>query len=389
MKTENLLLFGGLGLGAFYFLSKRGATGGGGFFGGGQQRTFTIPANTYTSPTGGFVPAGTYNESQLPSIGFVQYPENSGNWFHYTQLAPTSGVPAGTQTSGPQWYNQVLNYVNTGIQLYNTAGGLATSINQKIKATAVDWNNSIVTVELGFGYVNYNGNIDPTTRLDKKSFDNSQRITIENNGQQAIIKFISGNQITKQATVDFYNEKLTGFDAGSVMNGIYIGSIGYCGSYLEPNYDTVTKIMGTKKYVNQDTLLSKTEYRGYTIEKSRSIEDGSIYLIITKNGKYVTSPRNIKYAKTIIDREIGDNNEIGAVYNYQHPKSVTHCFDGTYSDAGKGACAYHGGAHEIKLNRKGQRVYTGKGELMHYSPYRKQYKKNWARKKGSDRPTML
>ena len=146
MKTENLLLFGGLGLGAFYFLSKRGATGGGGFFGGGQQRTFTIPANTYSLPTGGFVPAGTYNESQLPSIGFVQYPENSGNWFHYTQLAPTSGVPAGTQTSGVQWYNQVMNYVNTGIQLYNTAGTLATSINQKIKATSVDWNNSVVTV---------------------------------------------------------------------------------------------------------------------------------------------------------------------------------------------------------------------------------------------------
>lgn len=326
MKTENLLLFGGLGLGAYYFLSKRGATttytGSGGS--SSQERTYNIPANTYTYPSGGYVPAGTYTESQLPSLGFVMYPENSRQYYHYTQLAPTSGVQAGTQTSGTQWYNQIMNYVNTGIQLYNTAGTLATSISQKIKATAVDWNNSIVTVQLGFGYVNYNGNIDPTTRLDKKSFDNTQRITIDNNGQQAIIKFIQGNQVKKQATVDFYNEKLIGFDAGSVMNGIYIGSIGACGSYVEPNYDTVTNIMG-----------------------------------------------------------------IGAVYNYQHPKAVTHCFDGTYSDAGKGACAYHGGAHEIKLNKKGQRVYTGKGELMHYMPYRKQYKKNWARKKGSDRPTML
>lgn len=79
-------------------------------------------------------------------------------------------------------------------------------------------------------------------------------------------------------------------------------------------------------------------------------------------------------------------NGIGSNYDYMHPKAITHCFDGTYSDAGKGACSYHGGAHEIKL-RKGQRDYTGKGKYEHYAPYRRQYKSNWAKNK--DKVTTL
>lgn len=69
---------------------------------------------------------------------------------------------------------------------------------------------------------------------------------------------------------------------------------------------------------------------------------------------------------------------IGSIYRYNHPKGLTHCQDGTYSDAAKGACSYHGGAHEIKL-RKGMRDYTGKGNYDHYMSYRKAYKNSWAK----------
>lgn len=70
---------------------------------------------------------------------------------------------------------------------------------------------------------------------------------------------------------------------------------------------------------------------------------------------------------------------IGSIYPYNHPKGLTHCQDGTYSDAAKGACSYHGGAHEIKL-RKGKRDYSGKGNYDHYMGYRKAYKNSWAKK---------
>ena len=69
---------------------------------------------------------------------------------------------------------------------------------------------------------------------------------------------------------------------------------------------------------------------------------------------------------------------IGSIYKYNHPKGLTHCQDGTYSDSHKGACSYHGGAHEIKL-RKGMRDYTGKGNYEHYMSYRKAYKNTWAK----------
>jgi hypothetical protein len=188
----------------------------------------------------------------------------------------------------------------------------------KIKSTAVDWNNSSVSVDLFYGLtppeieaVKFIGKIDPTTKTVNTIKD--QSIEIIGNGQQTTIRFIKAGKIQRQAVIDFFNEKLVGFDAGSV------GISGYS------NIDTVTSIYG-----------------------------------------------------------------IGSVYDYNHPKGITHCFDGTYSDSHKGACSYHGGAHEIKL-RKGKRDYSGKGNYEHYLPYRKSYKANWARKnKGSsDRVVTL
>jgi hypothetical protein len=391
MKTEQILILGGIGAGALYFLSKMPSFGGGG---GTRERTFTIPANTYASPNGGYIPAGTYKESELLGIGFVEYPQGSKTYYHYSQLAPQSGIPSGTNTSSSNWLSQVQQYINLGVQLYNTAGGIATSVQQTLKSTAVDWNNSTVTVNLKFGYVTYTGIIDPTSIVNKKSFDNTQQITIQGNGQQTIIKYIEGNQVKKQATIDFYNEKLIGFDAGSVgLSGIYIGSVGENGRMVEPNYDRVTSMYGigalkgkgsrAKNAYNREVDAYK--YFVYNVDSGR-VEAGFEYkedakdLAMDYYNAKVLSLRQMKQMGIEDPRARWKYIEgIGAVYNYQHPKSLTHCFDGTYSDAGKGACAYHGGAHEIKLNKKGQRVYTGKGELMHYAPYRRQYKTDWAR----------
>jgi len=402
MKTEQLLILGGIGAGALYFLSKMPSFGGGG---GTRERTFTIPANTYASPNGGYIPAGTYKESELLGIGFVEYPQGSKTYYHYSQLAPQSGIPSGTNTSSSNWLSQVQQYINLGVQLYNTAGGIATSVQQTLKSTAVDWNNSTVTVNLKFGYVTYTGIIDPTSIVNKKSFDNTQQITIQGNGQQTIIKYIQGNQVKKQATIDFYNEKLIGFDAGSVgLSGIYIGSVGENGRMIEPNYDTVTSMYGigaVKKKWKVDEYFAREynrdvdslKYFVYDLNRNKILEasfskseaeyqaldynadDDNIVVLSLKQLKQ----RGIPDPRPSMKYDLKTLTKIGAVYNYQHPKSLTHCFDGTYSDAGKGACAYHGGAHEIKLNKKGQRVYTGKGELMHYAPYRRKYKTDWAR----------
>ncbi|NDG32065.1 hypothetical protein EB118_18565, partial [bacterium] len=254
-------------------------------------------------------------ESQLPSLGYVLY---QGKWYHQTQFP----APAGTDNTSPSWLAYLNTAIQTGTQLYTTGMAIYSSFQKDIKSTKVDWNNSVVTVRLVYGYATptsgaiiYQGDINPTTKDTRTHQD--QSIDISGNGQQTIIKFIKNGAIQKQATIDFYNEKLIGFDAGSVgISGIYIGAF--------DNIDTVTNMYG-----------------------------------------------------------------VGSIYDYNHPKGLTHCFDGTYSDSHKGACSYHGGAHEIKL-KKGKRDYTGKGVYDHYVGYRKAYKKNWAKNnRASDKVVTL
>ena len=287
---NNLIVFGALGVGAYLLL--KGKLGGG-------ERMFTLP-------NGQRVP-----ESQLPSLGYVKYNEQ---WYPASSLQPPN-VPAGTDPNSPTWLSYVNAALQTGQQLLVLGGNISEQFIKTIKSTAVDWNNQNITVNLKYGYLSHNGVVNPTTSLNKTYQD--QAINISGNGQQTIIKFTKAGQVQKTATIDFYNEKLLGFDAGSVgITGIYIGSA--------DNIDTVTNMYG-----------------------------------------------------------------IGSVYKYNHPKGLTHCQDGTYSDSHKGACSYHGGAHEIKL-RKGSRDYSGKGSYEHYASYRKQYKNKWAKQnRYSDRVTTL
>jgi hypothetical protein len=313
---NKILLYGAIGLGAYLLLTnKKDSTNSGG--GSGGERTYTIQPNQYPN-----VPAGTYRESELLGLGFVEYPVGSGEYFHQTQFV----APPNTDTTSPTWLNYLNTAINLGTTLYTTVTNVASAV-KKMKTTEVKWDNNIVAVDLAYGYAVYRGFIDPTSNITKTAATLSIQIR-PLAGNKVSIKFVRSEitntgQVTsiveKEGTIDFATRTLTGFDAGSI-SGVYMA--GYCNTCLRPNYDVPVNIMG-----------------------------------------------------------------IGSTYDYMHPKAITHCFDGTYSDAGKGACSYHGGAHEIKL-RKNVRDFTGKGKYAHYIPYRKEYKKNWA-KNNKDRVKTL
>jgi len=247
---------------------------------------------------------------------------------------------------------------------------------RRIKSTAVDWSNSNVTVDLAYDTLFHTGKIDPTTKLLKTFEDKAIEIT--GNGQQTSIKFIKNKQIEKQATIDFYSEKLFNFDAGSV------GISGYS------NIDTVTSMYG---------IGSIPKYHKLVLEAAEYIVDND--MSANKKAKFLksvmkTANINDEYRKRIflseVDSAIMDilyPEKIGSTYSYSHPKAITLCTDGNYSDSHKGACSYRGGAYAIKL-RNGQRDYTGKGKYELYAPYRKAYKSAWAkRNRASDKVTTL
>jgi hypothetical protein len=216
MKQNKILLFGAIGVGAYLLLS--GKTGGSG--GGGGQQMFTLP-------DGRRVPV-----SQLPSLGYVQY---QGQWYHQSQLT-VPNMPSGTDPNSPQWLNILNAALQAGTQLYTMSSELAAQLSKSIKSTAVDWNNSNVTIVVKYGYQTYNGIVNPTTNVTKTYSD--QQITISGNGQQTKIKLLKAGVVQKEATIDFFGEKLVGFDAGSVgITGIYIGS-------TYSNIDTVTSMYG-------------------------------------------------------------------------------------------------------------------------------------------------
>ena len=292
MKDNKLLIIGGVVALALLFAGK-----------GGSNKMFTIPPGVSAQLPQG----GTVSESQLPQYGFIQY---QGQWYHQSQFQ----APPGTDSNSQQWYQTLMTALQTGQQLYVTAGTVAAGVAKTIKSTAVDWNMSSVNVNIVFGFLTWSGPLTPISTVTKNY--GTQSIQVTNNGAQTVIKLLQNGQIVKQATIDFYNEKLIGFDAGSVgISGVYIGECG-CSN--------------------------------------------------------LDNPINIS--------------SIGAVYNYEHPKALSHCANGKYSDAYKGACSSHGGVHEIKMF-KGKRSTTGKGTWEHYSPYRKAYKSNWAKSNKKKAPT--
>lgn len=385
MKQNQILLFGAIGVGAYLLLSGKfdglGDTpppppGGGGS--GGQM---------FTLPDGRKVPV-----SQLPSLGYVQY---QGQWYHQSQLT-VPNMPSGTDPNSPQWLNIINIALQTGAQLYNLSGELASQISKSIKSTAVNWNMSSVTIVVKYGYQTYNGTVNPTTN-ENKTYSN-QQITISGNGQQTKIKLIKAGVVQKEATIDFFNEKLVGFDAGSVgISGIYIGSYN--------NTDTVTSMYGvygigalkgkgSRAKNEYNRMVDAYKYFIYNINEGR-ITEGYEYksdamdVVSHYNNAKVVTLRQIKEMGIADPRENFKYIEgIGSIYKYNNPKGITYCNDKTYSDAAKGACSYHGGAAEVKLIRN-LRDYSGKGKYSNYGSYRKSYKNNWAKMNKSDKVVTL
>lgn len=73
-----------------------------------------------------------------------------------------------------------------------------------------DWNNSKVVVNIVFGPLTWTGEINPTTNKSETRGD--QEIKISGGAQTAKIELILKGKTVKTAEIDFYNEKLNGFN---------------------------------------------------------------------------------------------------------------------------------------------------------------------------------
>jgi hypothetical protein len=86
---------------------------------------------------------------------------------------------------------------------------LPISIQMRIIGTA-DWNNSTVKTNITFGTQSWAGDINPTT--NKTETKNDQEIRITGGATNTTISLIKRGTVLKSANIDFYNEKLNGFN---------------------------------------------------------------------------------------------------------------------------------------------------------------------------------
>jgi hypothetical protein len=93
----------------------------------------------------------------------------------------------------------------TGSNLEN----LPISIQMRITGTA-DWNNSTVKTNIVFGDETWAGDINPTT--NRTETKNDQEIRITGGATNTTISLIKRGTVLKSANIDFYNEKLNGFN---------------------------------------------------------------------------------------------------------------------------------------------------------------------------------
>jgi hypothetical protein len=86
---------------------------------------------------------------------------------------------------------------------------LPTSIQMTITGAA-DFNNSTVKTNIVFGSQTWSGDINPTTNKSETKGD--QTIQIKGGATATTIDLLKGGRVLKSAYVDFYNEKLNGFN---------------------------------------------------------------------------------------------------------------------------------------------------------------------------------
>jgi hypothetical protein len=86
---------------------------------------------------------------------------------------------------------------------------LPIDIQMKITGTA-DWNNSTVKTNITFGDQTWAGDINPT--VNKTETKNDQEIRITGGATNTTISLIKRGTVLKSANIDFYNERLNGFN---------------------------------------------------------------------------------------------------------------------------------------------------------------------------------
>jgi hypothetical protein len=86
---------------------------------------------------------------------------------------------------------------------------LPTSIQMTITGAA-DFNNSTVKTNIVFGPQTWSGDINPTTNKSETKGD--QTIKITGGATATTIDLLKGGKVLKSAYIDFYNEKLNGFN---------------------------------------------------------------------------------------------------------------------------------------------------------------------------------
>lgn len=73
-----------------------------------------------------------------------------------------------------------------------------------------DWNNSKVATNINFGFFTWFGEITPTTY--KTETRANQVIKITGGASSSKIELLKDDKVVKEANIDFYNEKLNGFN---------------------------------------------------------------------------------------------------------------------------------------------------------------------------------
>ena len=86
---------------------------------------------------------------------------------------------------------------------------LPTSVQMTITGAA-DFNNSTVKTNIVFGSQTWSGDINPTTNKSETKGD--QTIQIKGGATATTIDLLKDVKVLKSAYIDFYNEKLNGFN---------------------------------------------------------------------------------------------------------------------------------------------------------------------------------
>jgi hypothetical protein len=208
-----------LGVGAFFLLGK-----------GRKEKFFYIPPGLSPQlPQGGNVA-----ESRLPQYGFVEYPRNSGQWYHQTQLNPLTGGGV-TDTNSPEWLQQLNTWVNLGLNLFNyvSESGMIPAITQSAKISNIQALSA--NLDLKFGTLTYNQTVFRST--NETLVDGKYRIQIFTENDILKVQFAYDFNVVKTYSLNWATGQQQNFSIGyinrnaSKENLLYISREGQVNLY--------------------------------------------------------------------------------------------------------------------------------------------------------------